>query len=214
MRSWCARRARALNPRTSWPRSAASSRATSSPSASSSCRRCRATPWARSRRTSCGRSWARAAIPPPWAWRATAKAQPPTGPVGGPRRNIGEAPADVASRLPTACRHSARVQQMKTTRVVAIAALCFLPILVIAEDRPYSLGPVTSVSYIRVKPGQYDNYMRYLAGPYRKQLEANVKAGLVVSWKVFDASPRNDKEPNVILTTTYPNMATLDKQKE
>jgi hypothetical protein len=103
---------------------------------------------------------------------------------------------------------------MKTTRVVAIAALCFLPILVIAEDRPYSLGPVTSVSYIRVKPGQYDNYMRYLAGPYRKQLEANVKAGLVVSWKVFDASPRNDKEPNVILTTTYPNMATLDKQKE
>ena len=45
---------------------------------------------------------------------------------------------------------------MKTTRVVAIAALCFLPILVIAEDRPYSLGPVTSVSYIRVKPGQYD----------------------------------------------------------
>jgi len=103
---------------------------------------------------------------------------------------------------------------MKTTRVVAIAALCFLPLLGIAEDRPYSLGPVTSVSYIRVKPGQYDNYMRYLAGPYRKQLEANVKAGLVVTWKVFDASPRNDKEPNVILTVTYPNMATLDKQKE
>ena len=104
---------------------------------------------------------------------------------------------------------------MKSTQVVAaVAALCLLPLLSMAEERPYSPGPVTNVSYIRVKPGQYDNYMKYLAGPYRKQMEANVKAGLVVSWKVYDATPRNANEPNVILTITYPNMGTLDKQKE
>ena len=86
--------------------------------------------------------------------------------------------------------------------------------LAMADERPYTLGPVTAVSYVRVKPGQYDNYMRHLSGPYRKQMEASIKAGLVTGWKVYDASPRTASEPNVILTVTYPNMATFDKQKE
>ncbi len=81
-------------------------------------------------------------------------------------------------------------------------------------SRPYKDGPVTQVSFIRVKPGQFDIYMKYLAGPYRTQMEASQKAGLVIAWKVFSVDPRTAQDPNVILTVTYPNMATLDKTEE
>lgn len=104
---------------------------------------------------------------------------------------------------------------MKTTKVVlAVAALCIAPLLAMAEERPYSQGPVTSVSFVKIKPGQYDNYMKYLAGPYRKQMEAQIKAGLAMSWHVYDNQAHNPTEPDVILSVTYPNMATFDKQKE
>jgi hypothetical protein len=82
-------------------------------------------------------------------------------------------------------------------------------------SRPYRDGPVTQVSFIRVKPGQFDTYMKYLGGPYRTQMEANQKAGLVIAWKVFaPVDVRSPQDPNVILTVTYPNLATLDKTDE
>jgi hypothetical protein len=104
---------------------------------------------------------------------------------------------------------------MRTTKfAVAIAALCLVPLLSMAEDRPYSKGPVVSISFIKIKPGQYDNYMKYLAGPYRKLMDAQVKAGLAMGWKVYDATAHNPSEADVILAVTYPNMASFDKQKE
>ena len=104
---------------------------------------------------------------------------------------------------------------MKTTKLAfAVAVFCAAPLLSVAEERPYSQGPVTSISYIKIKPGQYDNYIRYLAGPYRKLMEAQVKAGLMLRWGIYDATAHNPGEPDLILTQTYPNMASFDKQKE
>ena len=36
-----------------------------------------------------------------------------------------------------------------------------------ASTRAYREGPVINVSYIRTKPGMFDKYMAYLAGPYK-----------------------------------------------
>jgi hypothetical protein len=82
------------------------------------------------------------------------------------------------------------------------------------ESRPYKDGPVTHASFIRTKPGQFDNYMKYLSGSYRANAEAGVKAGLIVSYKIFTLSPRTPQDPDVILTITYPNYAALDKSDE
>ena len=51
--------------------------------------------------------------------------------------------------------------------VVAAAVLALGTFSTQAEDRPYKEGPVTEVSSIKVKPGKFDEYMAYLAGPYR-----------------------------------------------
>ena len=103
---------------------------------------------------------------------------------------------------------------MKATLIVA-AALAILPAIAFAqESRPYTNGPVTAVTYVRVKDGRFDDYMRHLGGLYRKQMDAFQKAGLVTGYKVFSSTPRSPNEANVILTVTYPNMAAFDRSQE
>ena len=102
---------------------------------------------------------------------------------------------------------------MKAT-LVAAAILAILPAVAMGEERPYDPGPVTQVSYIRVKDGRFDDYMRHLGGMYRKQMEAFKKAGLVTDYKVYSSNPRSPAEANVILTVTYPNMAAFDRGKD
>ena len=103
---------------------------------------------------------------------------------------------------------------MKATRAI-VAALCLIPAVAFAQEtRPYTDGPVVNVTYVRVKPGHFDDYMRHLGGVYRKQMEAFQKAGLVIGYKVYSVAPRSPAEPDVILTVTYPNMAALDKSQE
>ena len=86
--------------------------------------------------------------------------------------------------------------------------------LVHAQGRPYKEGQVTDISYIRTKGGHFEEYMRFLDGPYKALMEAQKKAGLVVEYHVYAAEPRTPQEPDLFLTTTYANMAALDRIEE
>jgi hypothetical protein len=79
-----------------------------------------------------------------------------------------------------------------------------------AADRPYTEGTVTVVSSIRTVPGMSDDYMAWLAGPYKQAMEAQKAAGIIVSYAVYSAVPRGPNDPDLYLTTTYKNMAALD----
>ena len=79
-----------------------------------------------------------------------------------------------------------------------------------AADRPYTEGVVTNVSAIRTMPGMFDDYMTWLAGPYKQAMEAQKAAGVIVSYAVYAAVPRGPEDPDVYLITTYKNMAALD----
>ena len=79
-----------------------------------------------------------------------------------------------------------------------------------ADEKPYKVGPVTSVSWIRAKDGKMLDYISYLNGNYRQQMEALKKAGLVTDWRIYQVTPRHPEDPNLILTVTYPNYAALD----
>ena len=78
------------------------------------------------------------------------------------------------------------------------------------EERPYTEGTVTSVSYIRTKYGMFDEYMRFLDGSYKKLLEEYKKAGLILDYGVYTTSPHNPHEPDIILTVTFKNWAAFD----
>lgn len=100
---------------------------------------------------------------------------------------------------------------MKGISVLCLAMLCVAASSVSAqESRPFTEGAVTVVTAVEIKDGQYDKYMTYLAKTYRPNMEAQKKAGNIVSWSVYDASPRNRGDADVYLTVTYANMAAFD----
>ena len=82
------------------------------------------------------------------------------------------------------------------------------------EAKPYKEGSVTALSYIKIKPGKFDEYMKFLDTTYKMLMEANKKAGLIVGYAVYSTQARSLQEPDLILATTYANMAALDKIDE
>jgi hypothetical protein len=80
------------------------------------------------------------------------------------------------------------------------------------EDHAFTEGQVTSIQYIKVKPGMFDTYMRYLQGAYKQLMEEEKKAGLIVGYAVYQATPRSPREADLYLTVTYKNWAALDGQ--
>ena len=80
----------------------------------------------------------------------------------------------------------------------------------VAADRPYTEGPVVNVSAIRTEPGMFDEYMKYVAGPYKQFMDEQQKAGIIVSWTVYAVVPQGPHDPDLYLVTTFKNMAALD----
>ena len=101
--------------------------------------------------------------------------------------------------------------------VPALVSLSLLSVSAVtfADDaKPYKDGPVSDVSFIRTKPGRSEDYMKFLAGTYKKEMEAYKAAGLITDYAVFTVEPRTPNDPDLILTVTYANMAALDKTEE
>jgi hypothetical protein len=86
--------------------------------------------------------------------------------------------------------------------------------LVQAQGRSYKEGPVTDITYVRTKGGHFEDYMKFLDGPYKALMDAQKKAGLVVDYRVYLAEPRTSQEPDLFLSVTYTNMAALDRIEE
>ena len=83
------------------------------------------------------------------------------------------------------------------------------------DERHYTDGPVTEVSYIQVEYGHFEEYIDWLNSTWKPTMEATKKAGLIIDYKVFSATPKSPDQPNIILWITYKNAAAaLDKGVE
>jgi hypothetical protein len=85
-----------------------------------------------------------------------------------------------------------------------------------AQDvRQYTDGPVTEEDYIQVEYGHFEEYVDWLNSTWKPTMEAMKKAGLIIDYKVFRATPRSPGLPNIILWITFKNgAAALDKGVE
>jgi hypothetical protein len=73
----------------------------------------------------------------------------------------------------------------------------------IAQETSYVPTTVWEFSQIKVEPGQFQNYMDYLSGNYRKQMELGKQMGDVVSYHIFQVNnPRRD-EPDLVLAVEF-----------
>jgi hypothetical protein len=84
-----------------------------------------------------------------------------------------------------------------------------------AQDvRAYTEGPVTKVNYLKIEYGHFEEYIDWLNSTWKPTMEATKKAGIIIDYKVFTATPKSPDQPNVILWITYKNMAALDRGVE
>jgi hypothetical protein len=79
------------------------------------------------------------------------------------------------------------------------------------DERGYAEGPVILVTYIGVEYGHFEEYIDWLNSTWKPTMEATKKAGIIIDYKVFRATPKSPDQPNIILWITYKNMAALDK---
>jgi hypothetical protein len=104
---------------------------------------------------------------------------------------------------------------MQRSALLLAVVLGAAPFFAHAQDElVYREGPVMELSYIKIRPGKFDDYMAFLAGPYRQLMDAEKKAGNIVDWGIWGARAGSPKEADLILTTTYANMAALDGLEE
>jgi hypothetical protein len=104
----------------------------------------------------------------------------------------------------------------KMPKILLAAALMLVSAIAAAEDpRPYTEGPVTHLSFIRVKPGMFENYMKYLATNYKTLMDEYKKQGIILDYRVYNANETHGtSEPDLILSVVYKNMAAFDGLSE
>lgn len=88
--------------------------------------------------------------------------------------------------------------------------LCVLSFPLSAQDRSYTEGPVMEVTAVKIKDGQFDNYMKHLQTQYKRVMEAQKEAGIILGYTIYAADPRRPEDPDLYLTVVYPNMAAFD----
>jgi hypothetical protein len=102
-------------------------------------------------------------------------------------------------------------------RMAAHAVLWCLGVMsapLVAQDRPYTDGPVVNVAGFRTEYGKLDEYLKFLATTWKQEQEAAKKAGLILDYKVYTVEPRDADDPDIYLVVTLKNWAALDNLKE
>jgi hypothetical protein len=93
----------------------------------------------------------------------------------------------------------------------ALSLAAAAPAAAQTAQRTYENGPVWTVGYIETKPGMFDDYMAYLAGPWKMIQEAGKKRGDILAYHVLSVDSPRDHESDVILLIEYKNMAVFDR---
>jgi hypothetical protein len=101
---------------------------------------------------------------------------------------------------------------MKTqlTAVLALLGLALTSLAAVAEDHPYTEGPIINVAAIRTEYGRWDDYVQYLDTTWKAEQEAAKKAGYITGYKVINVEARGENDPDIYLVVYYKNWAALD----
>ena len=103
---------------------------------------------------------------------------------------------------------------LRISFVVVLLCLFVLPVQAQEKENVYENGSVWSISYIKTKPGHFDDYLKNLSTTWRKILDEYKKDGKVLSYKVLDVVWARDGEPNLILMVEYKDWTTFDTPDE
>jgi hypothetical protein len=93
----------------------------------------------------------------------------------------------------------------------SVALLALASFAAMAQDElPYKEGVVVVVTSVRTQPGKFNEYFRYLSGPYSRMMDQAKAQGIVSDYGFYAAQPKSPDDPDLYLVETYPNMAAFD----
>ncbi len=96
------------------------------------------------------------------------------------------------------------------------AALCTMLVLMLAaqtgfgQEKPYKEGSVWTVTFVKVKPGMMDTYLRDLGANRRKLMEQAKKDGLILSERLLSGDATGREDFDLILMVEFKNWAAFD----
>jgi len=102
---------------------------------------------------------------------------------------------------------------MKSLFVGAAMIAATLATPAMAQESSYKPGSVWQVSRIDVMPGQFENYMDYLSGTWKKIQEAGKAEGVVVDYHVLSLNNARQGEPDLVLIVEYKDYMTTAQQE-
>jgi hypothetical protein len=92
-----------------------------------------------------------------------------------------------------------------------IAATLAAPAL--AQESSYKPGTVWEAGRIDVLPGQFENYMDYLATTWKKIQEMGKAEGVIISYHVLSTNNARAGEPDLILLVEYKDYMNTAQQE-
>ncbi len=97
--------------------------------------------------------------------------------------------------------------------VLMLGIALFVP-PVCAQPEPYTEGTVWKMTFVRTKARMGDDYLRSLAGTYRKAMEEAKRQELIVSYRILMSQPANPSDWEFVLIEEFKNMAAFDGVEE
>jgi hypothetical protein len=101
-------------------------------------------------------------------------------------------------------------RKLVLVHLAALIALAFTSVAAVADEHPYSEGPVVNISRIRTADGHFEEYLKFVSTKWKQEQELAKKAGDVLSYEVIAVEPRTPDEPDLLLVVYYKNWAALD----
>ena len=99
---------------------------------------------------------------------------------------------------------------LRFAATVMLCAAMAAPMSGFAQDKPYTEGTVWTITFVRVKPGMMDVYLRDVL-PLRKKINEEArKEGLLVSSHILSGNSMGRDDWDVMFLDEYKNWAAFD----
>ncbi|WP_411290303.1 hypothetical protein [Sphingorhabdus sp.] len=105
------------------------------------------------------------------------------------------------------------MQFKKSLCVGAAMVAATLAAPVMAQESNYKPGTVWEASRIDVLPGQFENYMDYLATTWKKNQDLAKSEGIVLDYHVLAVNNPRQGEPDLVLIVEYKDYQTTAQQE-
>jgi hypothetical protein len=103
------------------------------------------------------------------------------------------------------------MKSLMTAAALMLTAITATPAT--AQQQSYTEGTVWTTSRIKVLPGQGENYLDYLSGRWKQQMEFFKKEGWLISYHILRINHRRDGEPHLILVQQWKDYATTAQRQ-